>query len=370
MLRAKPSKSFRSKSAASSRFVERLEGRQLFASFVPLVTETTLVSDDSTVINAPRADSNLVNPWGVAITPTGNVWVANNGTGTSTVYDQTGAPLPAAASPLVVTIPPPAGGSAAPTGTVFHKGNGFNVTLNGTTGPSSFLFASESGTISGWSQKVDPTHAVVAIDHSATGDVFKGLAQVGSGTSAKIFATDFRHAQIEVFNSKFQQVKLKAGAFTDNQVPATFAPFGIQFLNNKLYVTYAKQDAQKLNDVPGAALGIVDVYSTSGKLLKRVATGGDLNAPWGMAIAPGTWGAFKGDLLVGNFGDGTISVFDKKNNFITQVLDPTQANGTPLTLPGLWSLTPGVKGAKNTLFFSAGPGGETHGVLGTLTAHK
>jgi uncharacterized protein (TIGR03118 family) len=348
--------------------MERLEGRQLFTTFIPLVSPTLLVSNGPT-ITAPVNDANLVDSWGTAITPTGDVWVANNATDTATVYTQSGLLLPSAAAPLAVSIPAPAGATAAgPTGMVYHGGRGFNVTVNGVAGASAFLFATDSGTIDGWSQKADPAHAVIAVDHSAAGDVFKGLTEIGSGTGAKIYATDFAHGHVEVFNSGFQQVKLKAGAFADGQVPSTFAPFGIQVLAGKIYVTYAKQNGAKTSDVPGPANGIVDVFNTSGKLLKRVATGGDLNSPWGMAIAPSTWGAYRGDLLVGNVGDGTINVFDKKNNFLGQVFDPNQTNGTALTLPGLWSLNVGVKAAKNTLFFTAG--GQSYGVLGGLTARK
>lgn len=362
------SKSSRAKSKVPSLVMERLEERQLFATFIPLVSPTLLVSNGPS-ITAPQNDANLVNSWGTAITPTGDVWVANNATDTATVYTQSGVPLPSATAPLTVGIPAPAGAtSSGPTGVVYHGGRGFNVTVNGVTGASAFLFATESGTISGWSQKADPAHAVIAVDHSATGDVFMGLAEIGSGTGAKIYATDLAHGRIEVFNSSFQQVKLKAGAFADGQVPSTFAPFGIQALNGKIYVTYAKQNDAKTGDVAGPANGIVDVFNTSGKLLKRIATGGDLNSPWGMAIAPSTWGAYRGDLLVANVGDGTISVFDKRNNFLGQVFDPNQTNGTALTLAGLWSLNVGVKAAKNTLFFTAG--GQSYGVLGGLTARK
>ncbi|MDB5299952.1 MAG: hypothetical protein JWO87_1615 [Phycisphaerales bacterium] len=345
---------------------ERLESRRLMAVTIPTITQTNLVSDNTVLVPAARADANLVNPWGLAITSTGNVWVANNGTGTSTVYDQAGVPSPSAASPLVVTIPPPAGGlPSTPTGTVVHKGTGFNVTANGKTGPSSFLFATEDGTIAGWNPTVDATHAFITVDHSSTSDVFKGLAQIGSGKSARIFATDFHNNRVEAFNSSFAQVTLPAGAFVDSTIPAGFAPFGIQAVGSRLFVTFAKQDAALRNDVAGAGNGFVDTFNRNGKLLKRVASAGTLNSPWGVAVAPSSFRGFSGDILVGNFGDGRVNVFSKSNKFLGQL---TVAGGTPLTIDGLWSMTTGVKTAKKELFFTAGPNGETNGLLGILTA--
>ncbi|HWE94989.1 MAG TPA: TIGR03118 family protein [Tepidisphaeraceae bacterium] len=343
---------------------ERLENRRLMAATIPTIVQTNLVSDNTTIIPAAHADANLKNSWGLAITSTGNVWVADNGTGTSTVYDQTGAAVLSGSAPLVVTIPPPAGGlTSTPTGTVQHKGTGFNVSANGKTGASSFMFATEDGTISGWNPTVDATHALLVVDHSSTGDVFKGLAQIGSGKSARIFATDFHGARIEAFDSSFAQVTLASGAFTDPQIPAGFAPFGIQAIGSKLYVTYALQNATMQSDVAGVGNGFVDTFNRNGKLLKRVASNGTLNSPWGVATAPSSFRKFSGDILVGNFGDGHVNVFSKSNKFLGQL---TVSGGATLTIDGLWSLMPGVKTARKELLFTAGPNGEADGLLGTL----
>jgi uncharacterized protein (TIGR03118 family) len=341
---------------------ERLESRTLMAVTLPTVVQTNLVSDNTTIIPAAHANANLINAWGLSIAPTGNIWVSDNGTGTSTVFDQAGVSVP----PTLVTIPPPANGTtSAPTGVVFHKGTGFNVSTNGVTGASIFLFATEDGTIAGWNPTVDATHAVLAVDHSSTGDVFKGLATIGTGKSARIFATDFHHGTVETFNSSFAQVTLPAGAFVDPTIPTGFAPFGIQAVGSRLFVTFAKQDAAMHDDVPGLGNGFVDTFNRNGKFLKRIASGGTLNSPWGVTVAPSGFRHGSGDLLVGNFRDGHVNVFSKANKFLGQL---TVAGGAILTIDGLWSLQPGVKTAKKELFFTAGPNGEADGLLGTLAS--
>src|SRR6185437_13483111 len=204
--------------------IEKLESRTLMSA-VPAITQTNLVSDTA-LIPAAHTDANLVNPWGIAITRAGAVWVADNGSGVSTLYDQAGN-----GSPPVVTIPPAAGGSgSAPTGEVLNTSKAFKVIANGITGVSEYIFSTEDGTISAWSPAADPTHATLEVDHSSTGDVFKGLATSGAGKGARLYATDFHNNRIEVFDSAFQPVTLKAGAFTDPSIPAGFAPFGIQTL--------------------------------------------------------------------------------------------------------------------------------------------
>jgi uncharacterized protein (TIGR03118 family) len=179
--------------------------------------------------------------------------------------------------------------------------------------------------------------------------------------------TDFRHAQVEVFDKNFAPVTLKAGAFTDSTLPSGFAPFGISSVKGKIFVTYALQDVAAHDDLPGAGVGFVDEFSSSGKLIKRVASGGDLNSPWAVTVAPSGWGKYSGDILVGNFGDGHITVFDKKNNDIGQLAD---ANAAPIVIDGLWALTPGVKSkvAKHQIFFGAGTNGEADGLFGVLSA--
>ena len=359
-----------SASTATARpIVERLEGRRLFAVFAPIVTNTPLVADGS-IASAARTDANLIDPRGISLAPDGSLWVASHGTGTSTVYSGGGVPQPSA-GPLVVKVPGALGTlHSAPTGMVRHAGGGFVVSAAGKSAPSSFLYATDGGIIAGWAAAVDPANAITGVDHSASGDVFKGLATIGTGPGARIYATDFHNGRVEVFNSRFNPVALRRNAFTDIQVPAGYAPFGIQVLKNNVYVTYARQDAARLNDNAGPAQGIVDMYSPAGKLLRRVGTGGDLNSPWGLAIAPSTWGVYKNDLLVGNNGDGTISIFDKHDTFLAQVLDPASPFGAPLTIDGLWGLAIGKGKAAKTLFYTSGPSLGAGGLFGSLTATR
>jgi len=336
--------------------IERLEGRQLLsgsANAVPAVSQTNLVSDGA--VAAAHTDAQLINAWGLAISNTGNVWVANNGSGTSTVYDQAGN-----SQNLVVSIPGPTA-AAFPTGAVFHKGKGFDVSSGSGNGPAEFIFDSAAGIISGWNQSVDLTHAIAAVDHSAAGDVFKGLATIGN----RLYATDFHHGVIEVFDQNFKEQANKPGTFSDASIPSGFAPFGIQAIGSKLYVTYAKQDALATSDVAGAGNGFVDVFSASGHLIRRLASGGALNSPWGVAMVPSKWGKFKGDIVVGNFGDGLMNVFNNKGQSVGQLSDST---GTPLVIQGLWSLQPGVGGNKQQLFFTAGPNDQVDGLFGDLSA--
>jgi uncharacterized protein (TIGR03118 family) len=343
----------------SSARVEQLEQRRLMSIAIPAITQTNLVSDIP-AIPAARNDAKLLNPWGIAITPAGNVWVADNNSGFSTVYDQAGNP-----SPVSVVVPPPAGGtSSTPTGIVANTGKGFAVSRNGITHSSSFIFSTEDGTISGYSPAVDANNAVLAVDHSTAGDVFKALALIGSGKGARIFATDFHGGQVEVFDSSFRQITMKPGSFSDPQIPANFAPFGIQNIHGDLYVTYAMQDDARHDPVAGAGNGFVDVFTATGKLLRRVAAGGTLNSPWAVDIAPAGFGKLSGDLLIGNFDDGRINVFDHHNRFVTQLADST---GTPLTIGGLWALTNGVKQARHAIFFAGGTNEEADGLFGMLT---
>ena len=357
-------------SAVALPVMERLEERQLMARFAPIIHETPLVSDNAQIA-AARNDANLVNPIGITPGAGDSFWIAVNGNGNATVYNSAGAAQPSAASPTLIGVPGPVGSPASsPTGIVRHTGAGFAISAGTAAAPSAYLFATNGGIIAGWNGAINAAHAVTAIDHSSSGDVFKGLAIIGSGQGARIYATDFYNGRIEEFNSRFQPVALNAKAFKDIEVPAGYAPFGIQALHNKLYVSYARQDAAGATDNPGPAQGIVDMYNASGKLLKRVGTGGDLNSPWGMAIAPPGWGVYQGDLLVGNEGDGTIAIFDRKNNFVGQVIDPASLAGAPLVIDGLWGLTTGVGKSGKTVFFTAGPNLQADGLFGTLVATK
>jgi uncharacterized protein (TIGR03118 family) len=314
-------------------------------------------------------DPNLINPWGVSFGPNSPFWISDNNAGVSTLYDGAGTP-----QPLVVNIPLPAGaaGTAAPTGTVFNDSGDFVVSLGGRHGAALFIFATEDGTISAWNPNVDPTHAILEVDNSAVpnaanGAVYKGLAIGSNATGNFLFAANFRAGTIDVFDKNFHKVTL-AGTFTDAQIPAGFAPFDVQNIGGKLYVTYAMQNASKHDDVGGAGNGFVDVFDTNGNLLQRLVAHGPLNSPWGLAIAPAGFGNFGGDLLVGNFRDGHINAFDPNTGMLVGTL--TDQNGQPVTISGLWSLTFRSDGAAdpNTLFFTAGIQGEQHGLFGSLQA--
>ncbi len=345
--------------------VLRLDGLENRCLPAATFLQTNLVADVPGV--AKVSDPNLINPWGLALnTNTGFFWAADNGSGVSTLYDANGQIAPPG-SPLVVTIPPPngspAGTKATPTGTAFNSGSGFVVSKNGVSGSAQFLFVTEDGTISGWSPNVDPTHAILVVDHSAT-SVYKGLALGTNATGTFLFAANFRTGKIDVFDQQFAPATL-AGQFTDSSIPAGFAPFNVKNLGGKLFVTYAKQDTAKHNDVAGVGNGFVDVYDTNGQLLQRLAAGGLLNSPWGETIAPAQFGDFSNDLLVGNFGDGHVNVFDPTSGAsLGQLKDGT---GKVLTIAGLWALTPGPgAAATTTVYFTAGPTKGKHGLFGKL----
>jgi uncharacterized protein (TIGR03118 family) len=345
--------------------LEALEDRCLLSAS-SLFQQTNLISDQRGV--AQILDPNLVNPWGVALSPGGGaLWVSDQKTGVATLYsgDVNGSTI--TKSGLVVTVP---GGS--PTGQVFNSTSDFVVTApTGEHGPAAFIFASKTGHITGWNPGVPLPAPSRQAQNGATvpGAVFTGLAIASTGGKNFLYAADFANGQIDVFDSQFHQTTL-TGSFTDPNIPANYAPFNIQELNGQLYVTYALQDAAKDGgDVPGVGKGFVDVFNNDGTFVQRVASRGALNAPWGAAIAPSNFGSLSGDLLVGNFGDGHIEAYDPTHHyaFVGQVLG---ADGKPVTIPGLWALQFGngvSAGDKNTLLFTAGPNGATHGLLGTLT---
>jgi uncharacterized protein (TIGR03118 family) len=336
--------------------LERLEERCLLSS---QYVQTNLVSDIAGM--AASTDTDLVNPWGLAASPTGPWWVNDNGTGLSTLYNgNTGAKLS-----LVVTIPPPAGGStAAPTGMVFNGTSDFQVAPND---PAFFIFATEDGTISGWNPAVNLTNAVLEVDNSGSGAVYKGLAMGSNAGGNYLFATNFHAGTVDVFNASFQQVNL-SGSFTDPHLPPNYAPFGIQNVNGNLYISYAVQNAEKHDDVAGMGHGLIDVYDTNGNLLQRLVNHGQLNSPWGMAIAPSNFGDFSNDLLVGNFGNGRINAYDPNTGeFLGKVRG---TDGNPISIDGLWGLRFGndhAAGPSTTLFFTAGINHEADGLFGTLT---
>ena len=321
-----------------------------------------LVSDGA--VPADHTDPNLVNAWGLVSSPTSPWWISDNGTGRSTLYN-----VSTGAIPLIVTVPGAGGEQSAPTGLVFNGGSGFVVTNSAGTSPARFIFASEDGTISGFRG----VPVVIAVDGSASGAVYKGLAIASTATGDFLYATNFHAGTVDVFDSHFNPVHI-TGAFTDPGLPAGYAPFGIQNIGGTIYVTYALQDADQHDDVPGEGHGFVNAFDTGGNLIRRVASKGELNSPWGLALAPADFGTFSNDLLVGNFGNGRVHAFDPgslEGNGEFQHRGPLHsAAGPPIAIDGLWALGFGKgaanNGPTNTLFFTAGPDGEQHGLFGML----
>ncbi len=330
----------------------------------------TLVSDGA--IPADFTDPDLVNAWGVAFNPQGFVWIADNHTGLSTLYDGTGKKNTA----LIVKIPPAPGESVgSPTGIVFSAGADFIV--NGTTpdnkpgsGPARFLFASEGGQITGWAPNVNTATAFLVKDRSAAHAIYKGIALGGNGTTHLLYATDFHNGRVDVWDGTFAPVTLPPGAFHDSYIPRGYAPFGIQAINGDLVVTFAKQDDQKEDEVAGRGFGFVDVFDPNGKLIQRVAARGALNAPWGVALAPASFGRFGGALLIGNFGDGTINAYGPiSGHFLGALRDN---HGRRIHIDGLWGIQFGnglMSQPTNALFAAAGPGDEEHGTYSVIKAH-
>jgi uncharacterized protein (TIGR03118 family) len=324
-------------------------------------------------------DPHLVNPWGMSDGPGSPLWVSDNGTGASTLYDGKGNPFPSAPpGPLVVTIaaPPSAGPGAvsAPTGQAFNTFDNttpdFMITKNGKSGPAFFLFATEDGTISGWNPNVDPTHSVLAVDRSSAvdtagdvGAVYKGLTLVTTPAGKFLYASNFRFGTIEVYDTHFNLVDV----LRDPRLPAGFAPFGIQNVAGRLFVTFAKQDAAKHDDVAAQGSGFVDTFAPGASVLHRFAGRGTLDSPWAVTRAPSTFGFFGGDILVGNFGDGHINVFDHSTGrFLGRLIS---GDGHSIVLPGLWGLRfgNGALGAgTDTLFFTAGLNHEADGLFGQI----
>jgi len=312
-------------------------------------TQTNLVANVSGV--AKNTDSQLSNPWGIAFAPGDPFWVSNNNGGTSTLYDATGAK-----NSLVVTIPVASVNPCnpgCPTGIVANTSADFNA--------GNFIFDSEDGIIANWS---DGTNAVKAFDNSASGAVYKGLALISNNSGNFLLAANFRSGKIDVFDRNFTLTAL-AGSFSDPQLPAGFAPHGVHLINNQVYVAYAAQDSPKHDPTPGAGMGRVDIFDVNGNFVKTFASGGTLNAPWGVVATPASFGMFSNDILVGNFGDGTINAFDSTGKFLGQIMD---TNNKPITNPGLWDLVFGVNGTgdPNTLYFTAGGPNQTSGLFATL----
>jgi uncharacterized protein (TIGR03118 family) len=389
---------------ASSSFakpIESLEQRRMLSA-APLhhhhhggdvsVTQTNLVSDQAGV--AQMQDPNLINPWGISQGP-GPLWISDNGSGVSTLYDGQGRgqnPLNPNGPPLIVSIPTPGnptGHDGTPDGTVFNptfltQNPGFNVTNGVNTAPAIFLFATEDGTIIGWNPGVNPqgsdpaqagTFGTIAVDNSGSGAVYKGLS-VGTDASGRtlLYAANFHSGKIDVFDTNLAPVtNLPTGAFSDSRLPRGYAPFNVQVLNGKVFVTYARQDAAGHDPVFGHGHGFVDVFNLDGtpglgQNHSRLISRGPLDTPWGLSIVPSSFGSLAGDVLVGNFGDGRINVFNSTTGkFVTELKD---SQDKPIQIDGLWALQPGngFGGTdSNTIYFTAGPNQEKHGLFGTLT---
>jgi len=319
---------------------------------------TPLVSNQF-VDGANPADGQLINAWGIAFSPTSPFWINDNGTGLSTLYNSTGTRLG-----LVVTIPPPAGqpGPSAPTGMVFNGTTDFQISVGGVMKPAAFIFATEDGTISAWA---GGTGASLEVDRSHEHTVYKGLALVSTADGNFLFATDFHNRAIDVFDTHFNRV----ASIDDFDVPHRYAPFGIASLGGTVFVTYAIQNDKKHDDVAGLGHGIVESISMTGfPFFHRLISHGDLNSPWGLAIAPASFGSLAGALLVGNFGDGLIHAYSPTTGDLMGTL--TNTTGAPIDIDGLWALTPGndhAGGSSQNIYFTAGPNGESNGLFGSIS---
>jgi uncharacterized protein (TIGR03118 family) len=353
-----------------------------------LVSNQQTLTDANGIVHHPMVvDLNLVNPWGVGESASSPFWVSDNGAGVATLYNTQGTPLA-----RVVSIPAPGdplGKGGTPTGLVFNIAQAQNafmisgVTSGGipTTLPAVFLFATEDGTILGWNPQVNPmdfdpmkagTYAIIAVDNSPSGAVYKGLAITDVDGNPMLYVTNFHAGTIEAYDGSFAPPKNPpADAFVDPRLQRGYAPFNIVpiIANNttELFVTYAVQDADKHDDVAGQGHGIVDTFGLDGRMLARFAQHGQLDSPWGMTLAPPSFGEFAGDLLIGNFGNGHINAYDPvSGEFINKVRNP---HGQAIVIDGLWTIrlgNGGNGGDQNTLYFTAGPNGESDGLFGSL----
>jgi uncharacterized protein (TIGR03118 family) len=313
-------------------------------------TQTNLTANVAGV--AAHTDAQLSNPWGISFIPGDTFWIANNNGGTSTTYDAQGVKQAVTAGiPVASTNPCNPG---CPTGTVANQSTDF--------GGATFLFDTEDGVVASWN---GTANAVIKVDNSPAGAVYKGLALVGNAQGNFLLAANFHSGKIDVFDHNFQPATLSGGTFTDPSLPAGYAPHGVHVINNLVFVAYAVQDAAKHDPVAGAGMGLVDLFHTDGSFLRRGMTGGTLNAPWGVVAAPANFGTFSNDVLVGNFGDGTISAYDSTGNFLGQLKN---SNAQVITNAGLWDLVFGAGGTgdPNTLYFTAGGASQTSGLFGTL----
>src|SRR5271166_5386578 len=351
--------------------LEGLDQRCLLDAGIGYV-QTSLVSDIKGL--ARTFDPNLQNPWGVSQNTEGQFRVADNATGVSTEYSAAGQII---GTPVTIPTPPGVTPPSAPNGNVFNTTNDFVISHDGKSAPATVIFSSENGTIVGFNPAIDPNEGILEADLSQSGAVFKTLTAGSVNGANYIYASDFHNGTVDVFNGQFQLVHL-SGSFTDPNIPVGFAPFGLKNVNGTLFVTYAKQDAARHDDVAGVGNGFIDEFTLSGNFIERFASQGLLNSPHGIAVAPDNFGQFSNALLVGNFGDSKVNAFNlQTGQFLGQLTD---AHGNTLILnggfkkesdtKGLWGLTFGDgqnSAATNSLFFAAGINDENDGRNGIVT---
>jgi uncharacterized protein (TIGR03118 family) len=303
---------------------------------------------------AELTDRHVVNPWGIAHSASETIFVADNGTGVATEYFEDGTPAPSFANPHVITIPRSATNTegANPTGTVWNSTSFFHVSNGVSSLPARLIFVSEDGMISGWNPNLNNTLAFRAVDRGATGAVYKGVTMGVFNSHNFLYVTNFHSGHVETYNENFV-LQATGFPFADPNIPTGYAPFGIRNFNGNVVVTYAKQDADKHDDVAGAGFGFIDVFNTHGQLLRRLVSQGHLNAPWGLEIV-------NGQLWVGNFGDGRINVYNPTNGSFLGI--PKDIFGIALDFDGLW----GLFQDDGNVYFTAGIVDENHGIFGAI----
>jgi uncharacterized protein (TIGR03118 family) len=307
-------------------------------------------------LNTPRVDPNLVNPWGLASSPTGPFWIANEGTGTSSVVLADG-------SPFIPDVLVPGDQSGHPTGLVFNGGGGFEIAEGASSATSLFLFVTLDGRVMGWNPNVDPAQAIVAVDNRGAGPVYTGAAIASHDNERFLYVANFAQGSVDVFDEGFNQVD----SLSTPNVPSNYGPFGIAEIRNRLYVTFAQRDPATGEDVPGHGHGFLFVLSPDGSVFDGLVMRGELDAPWGVVLAPGDFGEFSHKLLVGNFGDGRILAYNIRNGHFLGNLE--DESGDPIVIPGLWGLlfgNGGSGGEPDDLYFTAGIEDEQHGVFGEI----
>jgi uncharacterized protein (TIGR03118 family) len=356
-----------------------VSGSQMAQQTTSGFTDTALVSNSVGVVaTTTTIDANLSNPWGLVTAPGLPFWIADNNSNLASLYSGTGqieTNAVTGSSNTGIAIPASAAGVPAnPTGQVYNGNGGFLIPTSNGQETALFIFSGEGGTIAAWAKDSGAT-AVTAyddgVDNGTNHAVYKGLALGAVSGANYLYATDLHNNKIDVFDTNFVKPAALQGKFVDPTLPAGFVPFGIAALNGQLYVTYAMQDAAMHDETTGAGLGYVDVYDFSGNFVSRFASAGPLNAPWGLALAPAGFGSFEGDVLIGNFGDGTINIFAPNGTSLATSMGPmTVNNGATFAVPGLWSLVFGDGDSDKpvtTLFYTAGFADQTDGVFGSIS---